>query len=449
MKIIDINRYWLPLAFLAVLLLAVLFFRATLWPGMVLFHTDDNIGMHVMIKAHLPAAFLGFWEDTILLGVKQMFPWTLKNVLLWALSAVNLTNWIHAIYLAGASIFLLLFFRARGLRLASALVGVLTAFWLASNFTLVYPGHLGKFGVLMFAAAGLWCAARAVQDRRNAVCWAALAGGALGQMFIEQQDLALFFACVLGPYILFALWSDRGWDFNTAPRVLVPMLLLAALLAVPSVWVGYRSAVRGVASMERENPKEKWDFCTQWSWPPEESIDFIAPGFMGWRSGEPAGPYWGRMGRSPGWEETKQGFQNLKLENQYLGAIPLALAVFAALAALVAWRRQREAPASAPIPDPAARREIFFWTAAALVTLLLAFGKYFQVYYLFYQLPGISSIRNPNKFLQVFQLALAILAAYGFEIVIKSVPQNAAEPKGKEKELNARGAAEAQGRNRK
>jgi hypothetical protein len=149
------------------------------------------------------------------------------------------------------------------------------------------------------------------------------------------------------------------------------------------------------------------------------------------------------MGQSAGWETTHQGFQNFKLENTYLGAIPLALAVLAPLAALTAWRRRRHEPLLPVIPEDGARHEIMFWSAVAMVTLLLSFGKYFPLYYLFYQLPVVSSIRNPNKFLQVFQLAVAILAAYGFELTIKCCRKSAVEQNGKEKNLSR---AEAQRR---
>ncbi|MEI7436828.1 MAG: hypothetical protein WCL16_08495 [bacterium] len=74
-----------------------------------------------------------------------------------------------------------------------------------------------------------------------------------------------------------------------------------------------------------------------------------------------------------------------------------------------------------PAPAWSARRsEILFWSAAALIALLPAYGKYFPLYALFYQLPIVNNIRNPNKFLQVFQLCLGILAAYGLDTAVKS-----------------------------
>ena len=71
------------------------------------------------------------------------------------------------------------------------------------------------------------------------------------------------------------------------------------------------------------------------------------------------------------------------------------------------------------------RAEIIFWAAATLIALLLSFGKFFPLYALFYKLPVVNNIRNPNKFLQVFQLALGILAAYGIDIASKCADRKA------------------------
>src|SRR5450759_3978876 len=65
------------------------------------------------------------------------------------------------------------------------------------------------------------------------------------------------------------------------------------------------------------------------------------------------------------------------------------------------------------------RAEIIFWGCVAVMSLLLAFGKFFPLYAMFYKLPLVSSIRNPNKFLQVFQWVLGILAAYGLDGMLR------------------------------
>lgn len=393
---------WMVVA--AFVLFTVISFRTVLSPEKVLFSTDDNMGALMLRKAALPRAFLGWWVDTLLVGVEDVVNLNWTNLLLWLMPVRWFTNWIHAVDLLGASLFLMLFLRRRGIDWVGCALGALTAFWLASNFTLTYAGHIGKYGVLLFASLSLWLTERAVA-RQKIADWIFL-GGALGGMYLEQVDVALFFSLVLGPYIVFGLWREGALKQRRSWAGLAATAVIAALVAFRALWIGYQTGITGVASLQKEDPQARWEFLTQWSWPPEESIDFIAPGYMGWRSGEPAGPYWGRMGRSAGWETTRQGFQNFKLENQYLGVIPIFFAL------LGMWRvGRRNAPG---------RWDAMFWSAAMVLTLLLSFGKYFPLYRLFAMLPVVSSIRNPNKFLQVFQLAIGVLAASGAHAVVEA-----------------------------
>jgi uncharacterized membrane protein YjfL (UPF0719 family) len=120
------------------------------------------------------------------------------------------------------------------------------------------------------------------------------------------------------------------------------------------------------------------------------------------------------MGRSAGWETTGQGFGNFKLDDWYLGAVPLCLGLFAVLAAALKKRDDLLLAA-----DADARAEIIFWSVVAVVTLLLSFGKFFPLYSLFYQIPVVNNIRNPVKFMQIFQVAVGILAAYGIQAVLQ------------------------------
>jgi hypothetical protein len=382
---------------LGFLILTLLVFREVIPPSALLNTTDDNVGSIAFRKNILPQAWFGAWNDLELLGQSSMMPINGTNMLMALLPARFFNDWINAFDLLVGSLFLTLFLRRRGLDWAPSVLGALTGYWLASNFTLVYAGHIGKFGILMWSAIYLWLADHMLEKKSWPL--SILTGGALGMLFLEQPDVGLFFALVLGPYVFFRLLHAHRDNLPMLARLLLPLLLVSFLLAVHPLLGGYRTAVVGVATME-ETSEDKWNFVTQWSWPPEETIDFIAPGYTGWRSGEPAGPYVGRMGRSPDWDETKQGFPNFKLENQYIGAIPVMMALFAIV---LAWKRRRDGMSP----------EVLFWAAAACFTLLLAFGKYFFLYRIFYMLPMVSSIRNPNKFLQIFQLAFAILAAYG------------------------------------
>ncbi len=392
----------LPYA-VGLLVLMLFLFRAVLPPDQALLTTDDNFGQLAYRKQLLPAAFSGTWTSAELLGFPVRLTPNFIYTSLWLLPLKFYTNWFHGLTLAVGSLFFGLFLRRRGLGWPAICIAALTAYWLGSNFTLTFAGHIGKFGLLMFTGIFLWVLDLAL-ERRN-VPWAVLAGAAFGALFMDQQDSGFFFALVLGPYVLFRSWRVFGRDLPAQARFLAPLFGVALLTAVHPLWSTYRQFGVEDVTATADDPETHWEFITQWSWPPEETIDFIAPGFMGWRSGDAAGPYWGRMGRSAGWERHRQGFGNFKLENQYLGAIPLVAAFWALFAALRLKRR-----------EDGARAEVLFWSIACLVTFLLACGKYIEpLYRAFAALPIVSSIRNPNKFLQIYQIAVAILAGYGID----------------------------------
>lgn len=398
-------------------LFAVVMFRVALSPSQYLLTSDNNISMMPSLKGILPQGFFSHWVDNILVGASSTrVPFSWSYVFLWLMPAKFGFNWIYAVDVLLASVFLALFLRFAGLHWSAVALGLLTAFWVGSNLTLIYAGHMGKFGSLMFAAAGLY-GVRQTFNSDQPWLWSIVTGGALGCMFMEQPDVALFFGMFLGAYALFlavrlALKGNRLKGFV----LLISMGGVALMISGATLLDNYVRNISAVDVMQKDDPRQKWEFVTQWSWPPEESIDFIAPGYTGWRSGDQDGPYWGRMGRSAGWEQTRAGFMNFKLESQYLGILPLGFAILAFIAlGLKAFPGGCSAGAER---ITSARLEVIFWGSAALIALLLSFGKFFPLFELFYQLPVVASIRNPNKFLQIFQLTLGILSAYGLQSVL-------------------------------
>ncbi len=383
--------------------MAVWMFQGVLAHDVILFSTDNNIGGIDYVKEQLPGAYAGLWLNFPLLGGGDPVALNCTTALSWLLPLNTYMDWIHAVHLGLASVFLVCFLRLHRLSWLACAMAWLTAYWVGTNFTLVYAGHTGKFGVVMFATAALWCIRQLALS--SSWAWSLLAGACLGGMLLEQQDVTVFVGLFVGAYAVFAVGRSVGWRVRPVLMRVVPIPAVALLLAGGTMLKAYAVNVAGVAVME-EDSGAKWEFCTQWSVPPDESIEFVAPGYMGWRSGEPEGPYWGRTGRSAGWEQTGQGFMNFRLEGIYVGAIPVALALFAVAAAVWGGRSDR-------------RAEIFFWGGAAVLALLLAFGKFFPLYALLYKLPVLNNIRNPNKFLHVFQVALGILAAYGLDTAVR------------------------------
>jgi hypothetical protein len=393
----------LPLLFTG---LALVVFRAV-WPAeRILQSTDFNIGVISIYKRIFPADwFSGSWTSTGMLGVAASRPFNLTNLLIVMMPVEVFCDWGYALHLVIASAAFAGFLRLRGVSLPASLLGTLAAFWLGSNLTLIFPGHLYKYGVLTGAALFLYFWERALAAGRPQ--WFVLAGGAFGLMFLEQQDLAVFCAVLLGPY---AIWRLLGAPAATAGvwRHKAVFAAVPALLLMSDAYFKAKATFIDPVAGTR-TAQENWDWATQWSWPPGETIDFIAPGYFGLRSGEPSGEYRGEMGRSPEWAKTGQGFRNFKLESQYLGMIPVGLALLAMVLAFAPFSRGADR-----------RGDLRFWAVATLLLFVLSCGKYLPLYRLFYELPMMASIRNPNKFLQVFQLALGVLTAFGADALLGS-----------------------------
>lgn len=387
--------------------MGLLVYRDAIFSTNILFTSDDNIGAIALRERWLPAGFWRVWDDSVLAGQPALLAFNWTNLLLWLLPVRIFQNIIHAADLAIATIGFGMFLRARGIRLAPALLGGLTAFWLGSTFFLTYAGHIGKFGVVMFAGLAIWLIERAVQKRSWA--WGSLAGVACGGMFLEQADVAAFFAVVLGPYALYAVARDHGKNVSAWLKPLIPMGIVALLVASRALWMATSFYAFETTDKPPESKQQVWEYVTQWSWPPEETIEWLAPGYYGWRSGEPTGPYWGRLGRSEGWETTRQGFPNFKLETLYIGGIPLALALLGIAMGLKAKGRSKS--------------DTVFWTCALVVTFILGCGKFTPLYRLFFELPSMSSIRAPVKFMQVAQFALGVLAAFGLDWLLENTKE--------------------------
>lgn len=392
-------------------------FFPVLCSGVVFFSTDNNVGSEALFKRALSAGFGCLWGDSGLLGWSGAYWPNWTGFLLTSLPIVNYINWVHAIDLALASLFLAIFLRRKGLSFTvSSLLALLAAYWLGVNFCLAYAGHTNKFATLMLATLALLGIHESVH--RKSIGWGIVTGGALGLALVEQQDLAFFFGLVWGLYAVFTCVNTSGWKVVPMAKVLLPMAVAILLVAAPPALVVYRSQTTEAVPGAGESSQAKWDFITQWSQPPDETIELLAPGYMGWRSGEAEGPYWGRSGRSAGWEQTRQGFMNFRLEGLYIGAIPIVFALFAGVAALFARRKSEQDDWLGEKWDNR-RAEILFWSVAAIISLFLAYGKFTPLYWIFYQLPIVNNIRAPVKFLQVFQIALAILAAYGLDLALQ------------------------------
>jgi hypothetical protein len=382
------------------------------------------------------------------------------------------------------------YMRAAGISALASCAGGLALAFSGYNFTLFNAGHRGIFIAAPYAVFSFALVERALKKPRWSLF--ALLALCLVAAVTAQPDTTVLYFMALAAYGVcrFAAFAraegfkrylarvGRGLAFGLAIAFFVglsagfPVLkktltetlagreaqieqTLKASAAAPANVAATTAAMEDSTTTESAakaavaEKKARWIFATNWSLPPEDCLEFIAPvlrgldtvGGAGAMRGRPV-PYWGRLGRTDGWEETQFGFHNYRQHSTHLGAATCALAFFALVFALVsafAARANRDAdtaPATAPSPSAApdatapdntarngmdanARSIVFFWTAVFIISLLLAFGRHAPFYKAFYSLPLMDKIRAPVKFLHVAELALSILFASGVASLVQ------------------------------
>lgn len=391
-------------------------FHSSLSPSQTLFSNDSPLGILSSEALRLPEGFSGYWLDLNWLGA-------------WAPSAVPgfsfLWFWLCGPLIFGktyAPVSLLLlgcaawiFFRQlRFSPMVSALGGLAAALNMNafSNACWGLGSRALVFGTTFLALAAL-------QSRCSQRRWVtiALAGLAVGMGIMEGYDVGAIFSLYVAAFVMFVSLNEGGATPQNIARGIGRVAVVAmfsAFIAASAIFTLIETQVKGVAGTAAPSDplavRQKWDFATQWSLPKVETVRVLLPGVFGYgmpemysiRSEDYNGAhYWGAVGQSPGNERSR-----FSGAGEYAGVLVVLLALWAVLQSF-------RGPGS-PLSQ-LEKRSVWFWFGAALVSLVLAWGRHAPVYQFLYALPWFSTIRNPIKFMHPFQVSMLILCAHGLQ----------------------------------
>ena len=297
-------------------------------------------------------------------------------------TAFNLSIALH-LFLAG--LFTYRFLRAWGLRFYPALLGGVAYMLVGQVASLVSPGHDGKLYVSALTPLVLWMVIRAVRDGR---IWAygVLSLAAALCILSPHFQLTYYLALLAGPFAIYVAFATYPDGTRLAPAVRWRRLgfaaaagaLAAAIAAVhffPLLeYIPYSPRAGGVS----------YEYATAYAMPIEETINAYLPQFSGILDN-----YWG------------QNF--LKYHSDYIGVVVLILAGGA-----FGWAQRRSF--------------VRFWLAAAIVSLLVAWGGHTPFYRLWFLLPKMNVTRAPGMIYFITSFAAAVLAAVGLERFLSQPP---------------------------
>jgi hypothetical protein len=400
---------WAALAFCVVLLVL---FRHSFVPDLTLFSNDGPLGTLSAECGKYPSGFFGVWNDLNWLGSRGIgaSP-NLSSILGWAAKPILFSKIYppFALFLVGAAAWFL--FRQLGFQPIVCLLGGVAAILNSSVFSIACWGlpawSLAR--AMVYLGLGLLVSPRI----KNTWLRAALAGFAVGMGVMEGFDVGAIYSLYFAAFVFFLALIESGQvsaqqAATGALRVAV-VAACAVFIAAQSLSALVETQVQGVSgtAQDTQTKEQHWDWATQWSLPKIEFLRVIIPGLFGYRMDTPdGGTYWGGVGRQPGWEQHHQGLVRHSGSGEYAGVLVVLIALWAVAQALRG--------AKSPFPDRQ-RKFVLFWVVAGLVSVLLAYGRHAPFYQMIYRLPYFSTIRNPIKFMNPFQLAVTILFCYGLQ----------------------------------
>ncbi len=389
-------RELLPLAALAAA--ALLLYRDAVLAGSVFYEDDTTIFYYPLARwfsAELAQGHLPRWLPNVFGGypiladgeVGMLYPPQLLALGLLSPAEALIALRIGHTALAAAGAF------ALGRALGQSRAGSLAcgAVWAFGSFNATQMHHenvvrTAAWLPLLLAFAELACRAEGRRRWRLATAAAVVLG--LSALAVHVQPVLLALLALAGLLLFHAVVPPTGVVL-TAPRALARRLAeqLALLGAIVGLGLGLAGAqwvpLFELSRMSFRAGGLKYDFATAFALSPEQLVELVFPYFF--RAAD--GVWWTLWG----WWETEL----------YVGVPTLALALLGTLLAR--------------------RRAALFFALLAVAALLVALADRAPVnlHALLWQVPGYSGLRAPGRYLELFVLAMGVLAGYGVDAVAR------------------------------
>ena len=318
------------------------------------------------------------------------YPSTILYFLLPLHRAIGWTFVLHT-FLNGA----FGYFLGRSFRLRPASAAVCGASFLLAGYVTshLFGGQDGRMFTMTLIPLALGLLNRGLE--RNEFRWfAGLAFVIAAQTFSAHVQMMYFSCLALAAFCLYhvafrvpppASGEPRGRAYGRPLAWFALANVAAVLIAAPQFF----PTLTVLEHVTRAAGERGYEFAASWALPPQELTAFFLPDLIG----SLPGSYWGQ--------------NPIKLHTEYLGAVPLALAILGISAGF------------GRALDRDQRRVVWFLAGAGLLGVLFALGAATPVHRIAYTLlPMMSSLRAPSMMLGPVTVFVALLAAYGWEAAL-------------------------------
>ncbi len=391
------SPYFIPVAFLLILVALVFLFSDFLFSDKMLYSSDQiQAGVffrQLMVDYVKANGAVPQWNPYIFGGMPYVeafhgdifYPFSFLKYFGSLPRMLGIIMFLH-IFFAG----LFMYFAARQFKLSKVASLVSASCYMFASFliSLVAPGHDGKIFVTTLFPLVLLFLDRGFE--KKAFLNFSLLGLVIGFIILsphaQMSYFTLWVVTLYTIYKLFFIWKDSGkFGLVIKPGFLVVYaVVIGLLISAIQFYPGY---IYTSQFSPRGDSKSGWDWATSWSMHEEEAMSLIVPEFPGTNAQGTNTIYWG-----------KNAFKD---NSEAVGGVTF----FLALLAFVFVRR----------------KIVYFFGGLAILALLYALGATTPVFKLFYLLvPKVSSLRAPSMIMFIFSFSAALLAGIGIQHLIES-----------------------------
>jgi Bacterial membrane protein YfhO len=320
---------------------------------------------------------LALWNPHIFCGAPylggmqgaQLYP---PNWIFLILPLPVAINWSVALHVFAIAAFMFMWMRQRDLGTAASFLAGTLVMFSGAFFTHVFAGHLPQLCTMSWAPL-IFCSIDALLRTRR-VIWLLIGMLGVAMQIVAGFPQYLFYTAIIAAlYVSLRLLRDWDWRIALAfTGIYVGGALLAAIQLLPAIETTHETT-RGL--------QLPFNFASMVAFPPENFITLFGPNFLG-----EIAKYWGRWYL---WETSL-----------FIGVPGLVLGVYAA----VRCDLRTKLPALVII----------------LVSIVLALGVYTPLFHLLYTwVPGFDRFRSISKFIFPASLFIILLAATGFDQLLR------------------------------
>ena len=335
---------------------------------------------HILDQFRLASSEWPQWQPWIFSGMPTLEAFTYVNLLylpsyfldFLGVSDLNI-QFIHLVFSAISMFYLVhKLIENRKIAFISGLLWMLNPFLI----TMIVYGHGSQMMTAAFFPITLLLLLRLKDEQTilNMLLFSLFLGLQLQRAHVQ---IAYYSCMLLGFFFIYSLFHNRNKKYAAFFFLgIIIAFLIASHIYLPSL--DYRDM------SIRSGDMGSFAYATNWSMHPKELLTYLMPNFFGFGG------------------STYTGFMPFTDFPNYVGLLVLLFA----LLSLKQFNKMK----------------LFFWLVI-VVSILLSFGKYFEIFYQFFYnyLPFFSSFRVPSMILILSNFCIYILCAYGLKDFLKMI----------------------------